>query len=415
MLRTTFERFIAMRPSVQSLVFLYWIYAFAGSMVGVFTQIFLYQKFTSLSLNVTATIIFYTGIMLGFCVPGFFAAVWRLNLKQGFAWSFLIIAGSILYFLHIGTTTEAYLAMLLWGIGQGVFWLTINTFELTETKDAERDFYSSALSAGNQVLSLAGPAVATLFIWFSGSVLHLGTYTLLFTFAPAIFLLGFFCFSHIRDYRPQPIEWADVNYYFTDRRNQAAQLFTLGTGIQQMMGIIVPPLVIFFILGTALRVGVYNTLFAIFAALCILVVAQYRTPSNRIVIYGVTTVGVVLAIVWFGYAFSFMALVIYTVVDGIFSPVMNVSAHVIDLGAMEIGRKESDFYATMIFRDFFLWVWRCLGGMAFLLIIAFIGAEKTMLSVGLYTLAIGFLLTYTGAFLLSRENKKRAQRELNVR
>lgn len=369
-------------------------------MVGVFTQIFLYQKFTSIPLNITATIIFYTGIMIGFCIPGFLAAIWRLNIKQGFAWSFLLMGLSILYLLHITTTTQAYVAMLLWGVGQGVFWLTVNTFELSETKDSERDFYSSVLNAGNQVLSLLGPASATLLIWLSSVVLHLGVYTLLFSVAPAVFLLGFFCFSSIRDYRPQPIQWADVRHYFTDRRNQAAQIYTIGTGFQQTLGVTVPPLVILLILGTALRVGIYNTFFAIFSAICILVVAQYRTSSNRLKIYGVTTGVLALAITWFGYAFDFAALIIYTIADGIISPIMNVSSHVIDLKAMEIGRSESDFYATMILRDFFLWVWRSLGGLIFLFVIGFFGTEKVVLSTGLYLLAAAFVITYAGAFLL---------------
>jgi len=376
-------------------------------MVGVFTQIFLYQKFTSVSLNVIATIVFYTGIMIGFCVPGFFAAVWRLNIKRGFMWSFLIIGISIFYLLHIATIEQAYVAMFLWGFGQGVFWLTVNTFELSETKDDERDFYSSVLNAGNQVLSLAGPATAALLIWLSGSIFNIGTYTLLFTVAPAVFLLGLFCFSSIRDYRPKPMQWADVRHFFTDRRNQAAQLYTLGTGFRQVLGITVPPLVILLILGTALRVGVYNTFFAIFSAICILVIARYRTPENRIKIYGITTLGLVVAILWFGYAFSFTALIIYALVDGILSPIMNVSSHVIDLGAMEIGRTESDFYATMILRDFFLWVWRSLGGIVFLLVIHLVGTERASLSAGLYLLAAGFLTMYLGAFLLHKIQERR--------
>ncbi len=395
-----YQQYLAMRPSVRSLVFLYWIYAFVGGMVGVFTQLFLYQRFTSISLNVAATVVFYTGIMLGFCIPGFFAARWRLNIKQGFMWSFLFLGVSLLYLSQTVTMAHAYTAMLLWGFGQGIFWLTVNTCELSETKDGERDFYSSVLNAGNQILSLVGPAVATVLLWLSGSVFHFGTYTLLFSVAPAVYLLGFFCFSSIKTYRPKPIRFADITYFLTDRRNQAAQLYTMGTSFQQVLGIVVPPLAILTILGTALRVGMYDTLFAIFSAACILIVARYRTQQNRLAMYGVTTVGLVLAVLWFGYAFTFVALIIYTVVDGVLSPVMNVSSHVIDLNSMEIGRKESDFYATMLLRDFSLWVWRVAGGLLFLCVINLFGADKIVLSVGLYLLAGAFLLTYTGAFLL---------------
>jgi hypothetical protein len=400
MLGDTFRRFRDMRTSVRALVFLYWIYAFVSSMVGVFVQLFLYQRFTSLSLNILAAIISYTGVMLGFCVPGFLAALRRANIKHGFLLSFIAMGAAIFYLPRIANTAEAYSAMLFWGFGQGLFWLTVNTFELTETKDGERDFYSSALNAGKQTLSLLGPATATLLIWLSGTLLGLGTYTLLFTVAPLVFLLGFFAFASIRDYRPSPIAWADVRHYFTDRANQAAQIYTFGTGIRQTAGIVISPLVTLLILGTALHVGIYDTFFAIFSTFVILAVARYRTESNRLLIYGLTTAGLVLGTIALGYWLTFAALIVYTVVKGVLSPVNNVSSHVIALKAMEVGRKETDFYATMILRDFFLWIWRATGGLILLLIVQSFGASHTALSAGLYTLAAGLVLMYLGAFYL---------------
>lgn len=389
-----------MRPSVRSLVFLYWINALTTGLTGVFIQIFLYQKFSSISLNVVATMCLYTGILFGFSIPGYLAARWRLNIKGGFIWSFIVTGIAIYALLYARDTATALWIMLLWGAGQGIYWLTVNTFELTETKDAERDFYSSVLNAGNQILSLIGPACATLLIWLSGDVFHLGTFTLLFTVAPAIYLLGFFCFRSIRDYRPKPIQMEDVVYFFSDKKNRYAQLYTGGNGFQQTLGITVPPLVIFFILGSALRVGIYDTIFAVFSALCVLVIAQYRTPSNRLPIYGATTLGLVSVITLFGYLFNFAGLIIYTFVEGILSPLNNVSAHVIDLSSMEIGRKEGDFYATMILRDVSLWFWRMLGGIIFLAVLHFLHNEREFLAFGLYLLAAGFAITYIGAYFL---------------
>ncbi|MDE1924829.1 MAG: MFS transporter [Patescibacteria group bacterium] len=399
----TIQKIRALRPSVRSLLFLYWINAFTTGLTGVFIQIFLYQKFTSISLNVLATMVLYSGIMLGFCIPGYFAARLRLNIKGGFIWSFVSTGIAIFALLYITSVASALTVMLLWGFGQGIFWLTVNTFELTETKDHERDFYSSVLNAGNQILGLAGPACATLLIWLSGIVLHLGTFTLLFTVAPSIYFLGFFCFSSIRDYRPKPLVWADVSHFFKDRENQYAQIYTAGMGFQQTLGITVTPLVILFILGTALRVGVYSTFFALFSAFCVLALANYRTHSNRLKIYGFTTLGLTIAISILGYLFSFAGLVIYTVLEGIFTPLNNVSSHVVDLASMEIGRKESDFYATMILRDLSLWFWRLLGGAVFLLALQFLQDEKGFLSFGLYLLAAGLVFTYLGAYFLVKK------------
>ena len=90
----------------------------------------------------------------------------------------------------------------------------------------------------------------------------------------------------------------------------------------------------------------------------------------------------------------------YTIIEGIISPINSVSAHVIDLQSMNIGRKGSDFYATMLLRDFFLWLWRCAGGILFLFIIRTVGAQREILADGLYFMAFSFILTYLGAFLM---------------
>ncbi len=402
MFAKTLKQFRALTPPVRALVFLLWIHTFASFLVGVFTQIFLYQKFTSVTLNIFAAFVLYAGCMVGFCIPGYLAGVWRLNIKPGFITSFTIIALSILYLPHIVTIQDAYVTMFFWGVGQGLFWLTANTYELIETKDHERDFYSSVLNAGYQLLSLLGPATATLLIYLSGSFFHLGTYTLLFTLAPAVYLLGLFFFSRINNYHPKPITWADVKHYYVDRQNQAAQLYTVGAGFQHIVWSIIPPLVIFYILGTTLNVGLYNTFFAIFSAICLLVVAQYRTKANRIKIYGITSTILVLALIQYGYVLTFAALVIYTVVDGIITPLFNVSDHVAALAVMEVGRKESDFYASMVFRDFSLWIWRSVACGILLLLIHYFGEGRAILSAGLYLLAAGFAISYIGAYWFTK-------------
>lgn len=313
------------------------------------------------------------------------------------------MSGALSSFLAITTISQAFFSMFLWGLGQGILWLTINTFELSETRDVERDFYSSVLHAGNKVIGVVGPTLAVGLIWLSTSIFHFDTYTLLFSVAAATFALGFFVFSTIRDYRPKPLQWADIRYYFTDRKNQLVQLYTLGTGFQQILGTVVPPLIIINILGTPLHMGIYKSLFAVFSALCVLVIAQYRTPKNRLLIYGVTTLGLALSILWLGYALTFVALVLYTVINGILSPLMTISSHVIDLSAMEIGRSESDFYATMLLRDFFLWVWRCVSGILLLVLIQSTSSEHAALSLGMYLLSFWLMVTYTGAALFLKK------------
>jgi len=406
MLSETIANFQKLRRPVRSLVFLFWIYSFTGALIGVFTQIFLYQRFADITLNVYATQVFFTGIMVGFVILGYIASLLRRNIKNGFLASFLVIGSSVTVLLFSSTIEVAYFAMFLNGIGQGLFWLTIHTFELAETKSHERDFYSSLLTAGGQLSLVAGPALATVLIWFSENILAWDTFTVLFILTPFCYLLGLFCFSDIQDYYPKAARWADLKHFFSERKNLVSQLYLLGGNIGVVAGGVIPPLAILLILGGAVNVGVYNTLFALFSAICVLSLVRYRTTSNRLYIFGIATVILALATILFGFYFGLFFLIIYTITQGILAPILRVSAHVIDLETMEsIGRSDSDFYSTMLLRDLSLFVWRIMGGFVFLGFLSLFSSEESLIGGGLYFIAFSLITTFFGAYFLLKVMK----------
>lgn len=407
MLTATLTQFRSLRPSVRSLVLLYWIYTFTASLTWVFTQIFLYSRFQSLTLNIVATLLLFTGIMVGFCVFGWLASIFRLNIKHGFFISFVFFIIDLICLLNATTPNIACLSLFLNGLGNGFFWLTIHTFELVETKDHERDYYSSLLSAGDQVFSFLGPACATALMWVSQYVFGWGTFTLLFTITPVIYLLGFFCFSSLHEYRPQHIAWDDITHFFTDKRTWLFQVFVAGGGLENILRRATMPLVSLTILGSALSVGLYGTLAGTVSVCCILIIAEHRTTENRLKILTLATVAVTAAMVWLGYDFSFSALIIFTVVQSIFAPLIGVSNHIISLQGMEsMGRTTSDFYATMIMRDFSLWIWRMLFGLIFLSVVTRLDSTSLALPIGIYLIAFSLLITLLGAKLVVSGQKR---------
>lgn len=98
------RHFRSLRPSTRSLVFLFWIYTFVGNAVNVFMQIYLYQLFSSVSLNVVAGILTFTGIMIGFCAYGVAASVYRLNARHGFLLSFICVSLVAISFVGSGVS-----------------------------------------------------------------------------------------------------------------------------------------------------------------------------------------------------------------------------------------------------------------------------------------------------------------------
>jgi MFS family permease len=402
MLTSFSGRLKALRTPVRSLLYLYWIYAFTNGLTTAFVQIAVFQMFSSLYTNIVGTMLAFTGIMVGFCVFGYFVSHYRLDAKQGFYYSFFSFAAGLLLLSQATTLLGAYGAMFIYGLGSGFFWLTVHTYELTETYDTERDFYSSVLSGGMKLISIIAPLCATAIIWISLYVLHISAFGLLFVIAPLFYLLGFFCFKGIQAYRPERIELADVTHFFLEKRNRIAQIYMAGGGFQHMLAHAIMPLTLFYILETEISVGIYSTIVGCFSIVLILVLGQYRNRGNRIFLFGLAATGISLLLIFLGLELTLLALIFFTVGNAILNPIMQVSDHVVALQTMEsIGRSKKDFYATMILRDFSLWVWRMVAGGA-LLILSFLynKSPQEILSLGLFLLAVAIFFTFIGAKLL---------------
>ena len=367
-------QFWSMRRRLRSLVLLFWVYSFVSRAVGAFSQIYIYKMFDSVQLNIVAAMASFTGIMIGFCVYGVIAAQYRLNAKHGFLLSFLFTALGLILLALAGDVQQACGAVTVRGIGAGLFWLTIHTYELMESRDHERDIYSTFLSAGDQIVTLASPAFATLLIWLSHK-LGLGDFTLLFLVTPPIFLLGLPFLGALKDYRPEPIARHDLVHFVADRRNQAAQVYLLGGAASHILSNALIPLASITVLGSALNVGGFNTVFALAGALVLLAVGSRRRPENRLAILGLSSIALVSLNLMLGFSLTLVTLIVYTIGTSIMQPVMRVSQHVIDLKTMDgMAHGASDFYPAMILRDVALWVWRMA---AAALLLAFAGGAGT--------------------------------------
>ncbi len=393
-------QFRSLRNPLRPLIYLFWIYSFVNRAVTVFTQIYIYQMFDSVQLNIVAAMSDFTGIMIGFCICGAAAAQCRLNAKHGFLLSFLITGLGLILLPLAHTVQLACAAVAIRGVGVGLFWLTIHTYELMETRDDERDVYSTFLSAGDQVMITASPAFATLIIWLSHN-LGLGDFLLLFMATPLIFLLGLPSLGALQDYRPAPIAAHDLAHFFIDRRNQAAQIYLLGGAAAHILQLTLIPLAAVTVLGSALNVGGFNTAFAVAGALALLAVGSRRRPANRLFILGISSIILVSLNLMLGFSLTIVTLIVYTIGTSIMQPIMRVSQHVIDLRTMDgMSHRESDFYPAMILRDVALWVWRMAGA---LVLLAFAGDARTgqeAISAGMYLIAGAITITYAGARLL---------------
>lgn len=391
--------FKSQRRLLRSLIYLFWLYTFVSRAVGAFSQIYIYEMFGSVKLNIIASIANFTGIMIGFCICGALAALYRLNAKHGFLLSFVFTGLGLILLPLAHDVPQACGAVIVRGTGIGLFWLTLHTYELMETSDHERDIYSTFLSAGDQIVTLASPAFATLLILMSHH-LGIGDFTLLFLAMPPLFLLGLPFLASLKDYHPAPIAKRDLQHFLFERRNQAAQIYLMGGAATYILRETLIPLASITVLGSVVAVGGFNTVFAIAGALALLAVGARRRPENRLLILGLSSIVLGALTVMLGLSLTLMALIIYTSGASIVQPILRVSEHVIDLKTMDgMSHHASDFYPTMILRDVALWFWRTLAGLI-LLAFASNGTGQDIISLGLYLIAGAIFVSYAGARLL---------------
>jgi hypothetical protein len=380
-------------PRIRSLLGIAWLYDISSTLWGTFIHIYIFGLFKDIRFNMTAEIVAYFGTMLGFCVAGYLFARTRADIRIAFYAGFVILAASFVTILAGSSQENILLFMLINHIGHGLYWLSLHTYEIHTTRDNERDFYSSLLSAGGNLIDILAPALATMLL-VAGTFAHIGQFTLLFVVAPVFYLAATPFIRSFQEYRAQPIQWADVAHFLADRRNHAVQPFIASEGLQQIIATIVMPLTAFVVFGSAVAVGVFSTTIAILGAISIVYIGFLRSSRNRLLLLriGSSTMAILsLSLAW---VLSFTTLVAFRVGLVFAKPLVDVSKHVINLRTMEsIGRSDRDFFATMLLRDLMLWVWRTLGGLVFLIVTMFIPSSGT-LPIGLIMLAFSYLAFY---------------------
>lgn len=404
MLKTQFANFKELRPPVKAMVYLAWIYSFVSALTGMFVQIFLYQRFGSVTFNIVGMMLYFTGCAVGFSLVGAIASWLRLDMKWGYATAFFVLCASFLFLAGNVTERDALIFMLANGFGLGLYWVTLHTFELTETHDHERDYYSSVLSAGDQLIDLFAPALATLLFFISDKILHWGSFTLLFIVAPLSYILGLPLFKNIRTYRPLPVKGDDLKHFLFDRKNRHAQLYLLGGSATFAFSRVVLPIAAIMFLGTETHVGIFNTIFAVISAVTLIALSKRRHSGNRLNFLFVTSVLSAAIMFFFTFRFDLVAFIIFSLAMVVLKPLQRVSAHVIDLETMEtLGLPGRDFFPTMIFRDVALGVWRVVCLATFAGLIFLVGEGAAAVRFGFVLLAGATMLTYLGAALLYRK------------
>ena len=361
MISKTLHRFKTLPLTARAMVYLFWIYEFSQIIVNLFLNLFVFMETNSLMGLVIYNLTFFLAIFLGFVVWGFFMSRRQISLKNNYFRSFVVYVVSFLTLILFHPFREAgvpalFLLLLfagLNGIGLGMFWVGVHAYEMVTTNSGNRDFYSSMVSAGGQVLGILAPLLATLSFFLSEKILHIETFQILFLALPFVYLFALPFVFRLPDFTPPKITYLELKRLFTSKDLGPVRNYIFSTSLPWGIRVVMMPTIILFSLKTVINVGLFQTLAGILSVLVIIFLSHERHEGNRMKILGFATLLLLvdLGILSFWQQTPY-AYVLYTLLLVMAQPVHRVSQHVLDLHSMELLRDENkDFYAGMLYRD----------------------------------------------------------------
>ena len=393
MMFATWKKFSALAPGVRTMIFIFWTYKLAMTLMGIFLSVFVYLKTESLVALALFLLIGNTALMIGFVGGGLVMSHYGLSTQRNFLWAFLLfLCASIILVLLPHTYPSLLIFGALMSLGNGVFWLTIHTLELSQTKNTGRDFYSSMVELGGQVTIVLSPLLATLSFLLSEQWLHVETYTLLFFILPILYLCALPLVRKAPSFVPPKTTLAEVFSFFRHKGNTARIYYAAGASLYALHGIIIP-IVAIFALKTVVNLGLVEIVLGIFSLLIITLLANYRHEGNRVTLMGISTCGFLVAffllLFYDSHVFAYLA---YSFMAVALRPIQRVSEHMIDLQTVDSLHGGTSFFPALLYRDLFLWIFRALVG-TFMIVLSLLAvSETTQLHVGII-LMMGLIFT----------------------
>ena len=362
MIAKTFQRFLDLPDVTRSMIGLYWVYEFSQIITWIFLNTFIFLQSESLGFLALYNAFYFTGCLVGFCVFGYFIAQLQISMRLNYLRSFVFYILSFLILLIFPHEPLVLLAFGFFnGLGLGMFWVGVHSYEMLHTDESNRDFYSSMVSTASQVLVIASPFIATITFILSNKYFDGATFTLLLWILPFVYLLSLPFIFKLPDFVPEKISVDEVKRLFLSPSISKARQYWMGTSFDLAIRTIILPVFAITALGNVVNIGILETCVGILSLVAVIVLSHVRNEGNRIQIlfYSVLVMSGAYSFLFFADA-AWYFYVLFSILYVFIKPIFSVSEHVIALQSVELvrGEDESCFYPGLLYRDFVLWIGR---------------------------------------------------------
>lgn len=384
----------------KSLIYLMWIYFFWHIITWIFINIYVFKLFQNIISVLAYNLVLYSSALIGFSLMGFVISALQKNIKISF---FLSYISFMLSFLVLFIFRDAHYMVFLFAFLYG-FWFwnyrcAIHTYELKETSQEQRDFYSSIITAWENTLTILTPFLIS-FIFFATKNIGTLAYSIIFAFLPLTYVLSFFFIKNLPNFTPDKISKKDIRNFFEMDKIYNLAYFFFSSQTWNMPRILIS-LVSLYILKTELNIWIFQWIVWFLSVIFVLFLSHRRHSDNRAKLMFISALFICLNFIVLGFNLTLVNLIIFTLIDLIVAPTYRVSEHVYDLKYMsEINPNNNSFFATMISREIFMWLWRAFFLLTLIIFFYFNNEELSIhLKIGIIIAWIPTLLSTLFVFL----------------
>jgi len=407
MLNKFITNFKKLPLSNKSMVYLMWIYNVWEIITWTFINIYVFKINNSLE-----NILLYNTIFFTFCLIGF-TFIWAImselgkNIKYMYYISyFLFILSFILLFIFNSNLFWVNLFWVLFWLWTWTFWCAVHTQELKNIENKNRDFYSSSISAGSNIVSVVTPLLVA-FLFYISWFYKFDWYLVLFLVLPIIYVSSFLFIKEIDSYTPKKITREDIINFFDLSKYKYWHLYFLFTWFRQAMSGVIIATIWIVLLKTEENIWLFQAWLTFISTFAVIHLSHKRQEENRLKYYFRVIIAMTILYIIFWMYFWLLSYIIFSLLLLFIKPIFRVSEHVYDLSMMDnIKILDNDFYPSMLLREIILWIWRVISlGIIFILSIYFWFELTFILRIWLIIIWFSHIFLYIWAYLREKHEK----------
>ena len=401
------QTFSVLPDSNKSMVYLMWIYGVWVIITTIFINIYIFQLNDSYVEVIIYNMLFYTSTFLWFSGVGWYMWYKQKDIKNMYYIGYvLFILSFVILFVFSQHTLGVYIFSVIYAFWNGAFWNAVHSQELKNIKDKNRDFYSSSISAGMNLIDVLVPLLIAV-VFYVWDVFLFDGYTILFAILPLIYVLSFIFIHRIDSYIPDRVSYDDCKNFFNMKKYKFGHLYYFIWGVRNGLKAAVIWIVAIILLETEMNVWFFQWILALMSMFVVMHFSLKRHTENRLHYLATLSVLLFINFLIFSLYFSVIFFLIFSFVLIFLESLYRVSEHTYDLSLMDnVKTPTSDFYPSMLLRELVLYMGRILILILLLLLFLYtwIGIEN-ILRVWIFFMWLSYLFIVVSIYYWEKHEK----------